>query len=156
VRDVSNEYERISGRKYEPLKKFMIDDAEVAMVAMGSTVGIARIAARKLREEGIKAGVMGFTLFRPTPKAEINETLKDLKTIAVFERHLSLGAVAGPHYMDIISSLDKKDNIKIYDYVYGLGGREITVNMIVNTVKRTVEKAKRNEPMEVEFVGVRE
>jgi pyruvate ferredoxin oxidoreductase alpha subunit len=156
IRKVFEEYEKISGRKYEPLKKFMMEDAEVAIVAMGSTVGIARIAAKKLREEGRKAGVVGFTLFRPTPRAEINEVFKDVKTVAVFERHLSLGAVAGPHYMDIISSLEKKDNVKIYDYVYGLGGRDITAKMIVDTVKRTVKKAEKNEPMEVEFVGVRE
>lgn len=156
IMEVFNEYEKLSGRKYEPLKKFMMDDAEVAIVAMGSTVGTARIAARKLREEGIKAGVVGFTLFRPTPRKEINETLRKVKTIAVLERHLSLGAVAGPHYMDIVCSLDKKDSIKIYDYVYGLGGRDITARMIIDTVRRTIEKAEKNEPMEVEFVGVRE
>jgi len=156
AKEVFGSFEQVSGRKYSPLKNYMTDDAEVLIFAAGSTVGTARLAARKLREEGIKAGVSGVTLLRPFPVPEVMETLSGVKAVAVLERMLSLGSPAGPHYMDLASAVYPQLDVRMYDFVYGLGGRDIDADMIGRAAKTALADAQNKRPNEVRFLGVRE
>jgi pyruvate ferredoxin oxidoreductase alpha subunit len=156
TKDVFADYERMSGRKYSPLKNYMVDDADVLIFAAGSTVGTARQAARKLREEGVKAGVSGVTLLRPFPIPEVIETFSNVKAVAVLERMASLGSPAGPHYMDLASAVYPQLDVRMYDFVYGLGGRDIDWEMIARCAKTTLSDAEHKRPNEVRFLGVRE
>ncbi len=150
------DYEKLSGRKYSPVKNYMTEDADVIIAAMGSTVGTARETARRLRNEGIKAGVMGFTLFRPLPEREIFETVKNAKAVAVLEKFISYGAAAGPHYLDILSSIYGRGHVPLYDFVYGLGGREMTKEMIAHAAKVSLSNAREGVRVGVRFPGVRD
>jgi len=150
------EYSRLSGRSYSPVKNYMTEDADVIIAAMGSTVGTARETARILRKEGLKAGVMGFSLLRPLPAEEIYETVKNAKAVAVLEKFLSYGAVAGPHYLDILSAIYRRAEVPLYDFVYGLGGREMTKEMIAHAAKKSLADAKEGVRVGVRFPGVRD
>lgn len=156
TKDVFADYERMSGRKYSPLKNYMTDDADVIVFAAASTVGTARQAARKLREEGVKAGVSGMTMVRPFPVPEVIETFSNVKAVAVLERMASLGSPAGPHYMDLASAIYPRLDVRMYDFVYGLGGRDIDSGMIARCAKTALSDAEHKRPNEVRFLGVRE
>ena len=69
--EVGREYGRLTGREYGLLEPYRLDDAEVAIVALGSTCGTAKVAADRAREEGIRAGVLKLRSFRPFPGEEI-------------------------------------------------------------------------------------
>jgi pyruvate ferredoxin oxidoreductase alpha subunit len=156
TKEVFGSYEQMSGRKYTPLKNYMTDDAEVLIFAAASTVGTARLAARKLREEGVKAGVSGVTLLRPFPVPEVMETFSNVKAVAVLERMVSLGSPAGPHYMDLASTIYPQLDVRLYDFIYGLGGRDIDWPTIAQTAKTALSDAEHRRPNETRFLGVRE
>ena len=158
VKKVDREFGRLTGRTYDMLHTYGIEDAEAAIVCLGSTAGTARVIAEKMRKEGKKVGVMKVRLYRPFPTEEFKKATKHLKAIAVLDRACSFGAPVGPLCSDVKAVLYESENRpKIFDVIYGLGGRDITptdIEGIFNQVLKTAEIGIVEEP--VTFVGVRE
>mgnify|MGYP001772702164 CR=1 FL=1 len=127
IEAVEREYERISGRKYGPLKKFLTDDAEVIMIMLGSYAGTARAAARALREGGVKAGVLSLQWYRPFPYEELVEAVEGAKALVIMDRSVSYGAPAHPLASDVMVALYRAGLRKrVVSVAYGLGGRWFT------------------------------
>ena len=156
--NVVKEYEKLSGRAYSYLHEFMLDDAETAIVCLGSTAGLVRQVAKKLRNEGKKVGVLKPWLFRPFPSKEIFKALENVKSLAVLDRTLSFGAPFGPLCSDIVATLFSEEKIiPVVNIIYGLGGREITPSEIEEIFNLGLKAAKTGKIEEkVKFVGVRE
>jgi pyruvate ferredoxin oxidoreductase alpha subunit len=126
IEEVSKEYAALTGRKYEYLSPYRMDDAEVALVVIGSTCGTARTVVDDLREQGVKAGMVKVHLFRPFPVAAFVETLKNVKVVGVMDRADSSGAQGGPLFLEVRSALyDLKKRPQVVPIIYGLGGRDI-------------------------------
>jgi len=156
--NVVKEYEKLSGRSYNYLHEFMLEDAETAIVCLGSTAGLVRQIAKKLRNEGKKVGVLKPWLFRPFPSKEIFKALENVKSLAVLDRTLSFGAPFGPLCSDIVATLFNEEKIiPVVNIIYGLGGREITPTEIKEIFNLGLKAAKTGKIEEkVKFVGVRE
>jgi len=158
VKKVGKEFERLTGRTYDVLDFYGVDDAEAAIICLGSTAGTARVIAEKMRKEGEKVGVVKIRLYRPFPTEEFKEVTKHLKAVAVLDRACSFGAPAGPLCSDVKAALYELENRpKIFNIIYGLGGRDITptdIERIFNRALKTAETGIVEEP--VTFVGVRE
>ncbi|WP_407637470.1 thiamine pyrophosphate-dependent enzyme [Calidifontibacillus oryziterrae] len=123
---VAEEYEAISGRKYNVLDTYMMEDAEVALFLLNSAAETAKDAVDTLRAKGIKAGVISPNIIRPFPTADIRNALKNVKALLVGERADSYGA-NGPNLTHEIKSAlqDDKDNKTIVlSRVFGLGGKD--------------------------------
>ncbi len=125
---VFEEFEKKTGRKYNRLEEYMMEDAEVAIVALGTTVETAIYAAEQLRkDEGIKAGVVAPRSFRPFPYNEIREALANVKSVAVLDRSCPMGAM-GALYNEICGAMASTPaNPMVTNYIYGLGGRDFAV-----------------------------
>ena len=150
---VGEEFGKLTGRKYGIFEKYKLDDAELAMVALGSTNGTAQAAIDELRSEGVKAGLLKLRVFRPFPYREIIEALSGVKMLAVFDWSISFGGFGGPLFTEIRSGfLAEKEAPDIINYIYGLGGRDINVSDIKNVFSNL--KAGKFEP--VNYLGVRE
>jgi pyruvate ferredoxin oxidoreductase alpha subunit len=122
--EVGKEYGRLSGREYGLFEPYRLDDAEVAVVALGSTCGTAKVAVDRVREKGIRAGVLKLRSFRPFPGEEIAEALRHVRATAVLDRSVSYGLAGGPVFHEVRSYVGAGD--RLISYVYGLGGRDIT------------------------------
>ncbi len=156
--DVAGEYAALSGREYSLFENYKLDDAETAVVIIGSAAGTAKDAVDELRDEGIKAGLLKIRLFRPFPADEIAAVLKKVKAIAVMDRTESFNSNCGPLGAEISTALyrSKADSLTV-NYVYGLGGRDITVNDFKNIYKDLLnikDTGKVEEPYR--YIGVRE
>ena len=101
IKEVSEEFEKISGRKYEFFEKYKLDDAEMVIVCMNSTAGTTKAAVDELRAQGIKAGLLKVRMFRPFPAEEIAEALKNAKAVAILDKADSLNAAGGALYEDV-------------------------------------------------------
>ncbi len=153
ILEVAGEYEKISGRKYELFSEYRLKDAEVAILALGSTTGTAEAAVDELRKEGIKAGLLKLRVFRPFPAKELVRALKGLKQLAVFDRAISFGAVGGPVFNEVRSAFPLNEPApEIVSCIYGLGGRDINVENIKDVYKQLIS-GKLNH---VNYIGVRE
>jgi pyruvate ferredoxin oxidoreductase alpha subunit len=108
-----------------------MEDAEIAIVVIGSSAGNARHVARALRAKGVKAGVLKVRVFRPFPTEEIRAALNGVKAVAVLDRSESFGAQGGPLYLEVRSALyDAEERIPVVDYIYGLGGSDVRLELI--------------------------
>ena len=158
IKRVFKEFEELTGRKYNLVESYMMEDAEVAIVALGSTVESAIQAANDLREsEGIKAGVVAPRVIRPFPFEEIAEALKNVKAVATLDRSAPGGAL-GMLFNEISSAMYQSDNRPVINnYIYGLGGRDMTqedLKEIYKDIKRNADEGKLVTPLQ-QFSGLR-
>ena len=131
ILQVAEDFERMTGRKYGFFEEYWTDDAEVVIVCMNSTAGTAKATVNRLREQGIKAGLVKVRVFRPFPGEELARALSKAKAIAVLDKSDSLNAVGGALYEDVTSAMYvQKLSIPVINYIYGIGGRDTTVEDI--------------------------
>ena len=108
-----------------------MEDAELAIVAIGSTAGNARHVARELRAQGVRVGVLKVRCFRPFPFADVAEALAGCKAVAVLDRAESFGAEGGPLFLEVRSALyDRAERPAIVNYIYGLGGSDVKLDLL--------------------------
>ena len=133
IEEVSVEFEKLTGRKYNFFEEYKMDDAEYVVVCMNSTAGTAKYTVDQLREKGVKAGLLKVRMFRPFPAEEIAESLSksSIKSVAVLDKSDSLNAAGGALYEDVTSAMYvQKLSIPVVNYIYGIGGRDTTVEDI--------------------------
>ena len=157
ILEVAEEFEKISGRKYGFFEEYMLDDADVAIVIMGSAAGTTKDAIDALRAKGVKAGLLKIRVFRPFPGEEIAEALKNVKAVAVLDRAESFSACGGPVGSEVKAALyDAKSNVTAVNYFYGIGGRDYTVESATSVYEDLIKIADGSmEPEQFKYVGLR-
>jgi pyruvate ferredoxin oxidoreductase alpha subunit len=139
--EVWKEYGDKFGHHYSAVDSFFTEDADIVFVTMGSVSETARTAVTNMRVEGEKAGLVNIRLWRPFPETELKKAIGSAKTVAVVDRMLSPGSQAGPVGLEIRSAYCMETTRpEIYDFVMGLGGRQISRK----TFKRLVTDIKAN------------
>lgn len=158
IADVSKEFEKISGRKYDLFEEYKLKDADIAIVVLNSTAGTAKTVVNSLRDKGIKAGLIKPRVFRPFPYEEFANSIKNVKAVAVMDKADSINAMSGPLYGDITTALYKASvQIPVSNYIYGLGGRDVKVEdieKIFSDLTNIVETG--NYTNKTYYLGVRE
>lgn len=157
IKKIGKEFGNLTGRYYDVIEKYKMDDAEYIIVAMSSTCGTARVVVDELREKGLPVGLLKVRVFRPFPLEEISNALKNAKVIGVLDRSMIPGSFAGPLYHEITSGMYHLDKRPIFQpYVYGLGGRDITIEHIKKVFEELQEIEKIGKPKGLIYIGVRE
>lgn len=141
-KEISEKYEKVSGRKINMIDTYMVEDAETVIIAIGSTAETIEEVVDRRRKNGEKVGVIAIRMFRPFPEEEIISALKNVKNIAVMDKVMDYSLNGGPLYKEIISAIydireknkdrdkEKDKNIIVSNYIYGIGGRDIGVDDI--------------------------
>ena len=157
IKEVSEEFAEWTGRKYEFFEKYKLDDAEIALVCMNSTAGTTKTVVDRLREQGIKAGLLKIRMYRPFPAEEIAEVLSHLKAVAVLDKADSLNAAGGALFEDVTSAMYvNKKQVPMVNYVYGIGGRDTTEKQLESVYTDLSEIAKTGEIGEpYRYLGLR-
>ena len=146
ILDVASDFEKMTGRKYGFFEEYKTEDAELVIVCMNSTAGTAKYTADKLREQGVKAGVLKIRVFRPFPAEEVAKALSKAKAIAVLDKADSLNAAGGALFEDVTSGMFvNKIQVPTINYVYGIGGRDTTSKDIESVYNDLSEIAKTGE-----------
>ncbi|MGE5415371.1 MAG: pyruvate ferredoxin oxidoreductase [Acidobacteriota bacterium] len=128
ILEVAADFEKVSGRKYGLFEEYRMEDAELALVLIGSTAGTAKAAIDQLRENGVKAGLVKVRVFRPFPGEELARVLANTKAIAIMDKCEGFSANGGPLFAETRSALyDLKERPYMVNIVYGLGGRDVKV-----------------------------
>ncbi len=158
VLDVAKEYKTISGREYGLFEEYKMEDAEEAVVIIGSAAGTTKDAVDELRAQGKKAGLIKIRLFRPFPGSEIAEALKNVKAVALMDRTESYNDCSGPIGSEVTTALYRaKSDCLAVNYVYGLGGRDVKVEDMIGIYSELEKIAEAGEVTEpYRYMGVRE
>ncbi len=158
IEEVGKEYAALSGRAQPVVETYGMEDAEVAVVALSGIGGTATWTAMKLREQGLKVGVVRPRVYRPFPGTQIVEALKGVKAVAVVEKATAPGASAGPIFEDLAAAMWEMENRpKMVNYSTGLGGRDTSSTQFTAVFERLLGIAKGG-PVgpRVSYIGVRE
>lgn len=158
ILEVGKEFGKAFGKDYEMVEKFMMDDAELAVVVIGSSAGTGKAAVQMLRSQGVKAGLIKIRVFRPFPKEELAEALSGVKAVAAMDKSEGMSGCGGPVFAETRSALyDSESRPLMIDYVYGLGGRDVTVQTFEEIFEELGKIAETGEPGEIyRHIGVRE
>jgi len=146
ILEVAKDFEKMTGRKYGLFEEYKLEDAEIAVVCMNSTAGTTKEVVDSLREKGIKAGMLKVRVFRPFPAEEIANALKNVKAVAVLDKADSKNGCGGALFEDVTSGMYvNKNNVPTVNYVYGIGGRDVTAKDIETVYVDLEEIAKSGE-----------
>jgi pyruvate ferredoxin oxidoreductase alpha subunit len=116
------------GRYYPIVDEYKMDDAEVAILCLGSTGGTAKVAVENLRAKGKKVGVIRPRVYRPFPKDQLLKALAKVKAVAILDRAETMSGQGGHLFNEVRAILyDAKPHPLLKNYVYGLGGRDISI-----------------------------
>jgi len=141
------EFGELFGRSYASLLwEHRMQDAEIAIVAMGSLALEAVVAADALREQGTKAGVLGLRVFRPFPGRDIAEALRRCRLAVVFDKNVSYGN-EGATCNEIKAALyGSGASTAVSNFIVGLGGRDVKARDLGDAVKRSLSSLDKGAP----------
>lgn len=153
IYQVAEAFEEMTGRHYGMIEEYQMEDAEYAVVLIGSSAGTAKEACNMLREQGHKVGVVKVRVFRPFPWEELQKALAGRKAVAVMDKCEGFSACGGPLFAETRSALyDCPARPRMVSFVYGLGGRDVTTD----TFRAIYEDLAKGENDQVyRHVGVR-
>lgn len=157
IKETDKEYEKRFGRSYGGLvENYKCDDAEAIMVTLGSVTGTARIVVDDLRAKGYKVGLLKLRCLRPFPRNEIAKILENAKAVGVLEKDISFG-YEGAVFTEVNSALSSLNNKpKTYNFVAGLGGRNISKNDIKEAFEKIMDySTDKEQSNNVEFMKLR-
>jgi pyruvate ferredoxin oxidoreductase alpha subunit len=154
---VADEFKQISGREYSAVSTFNVEDAEAAVICLGSIAGTARTVATRLRQQGKRVGVIKIWQYRPFPTSEVAKLLSNVKSVGVIDRAVSFGAPYGALCSDIASTKELTGiQTKMFNVICGLGGRDVKPADLEDVFETALRQA-RGEPVgnPISYVGVR-
>ena len=149
LQEAMDEFYRLTGRRYSFVEGHQLEDAEYAIVSLGSTSETAAVTLNHIRSEGKKAGSLNITSFRPFPGPQIVEALKNVKAFAVIERMDNPLGVSNPLTAEIEAAFAKAmmgtegypkiDRVPvIFSGVAGLGSRDVTPGQMVAVIDNMI------------------
>jgi len=157
IEEIANEFKEIYGRYYGGLiDDYVLDDAEIVIMAMGSVIGTIKDTIDELRGDGESVGLLKVRSFRPFPKEAIRKALKNAKIVITLDKNISVGKNEGALCTEVKACLHNTDNrVPVIGFMLGHGGRDIPLKMI----KKIINKAKLVEKgifVESEYADLRE
>lgn len=159
IEEAFSAFKTLTNREHKVVETYDMDDAEVAIFALGTTAESARVAAKTARKNGIKAGVVSVKVFRPFPYALVGEALKHTKAVGIMDKSLPAGAM-GALFNEVGAALYQVPDSAhpvLSNYIYGLGERDITQVDLVEIFKELDANAKAGKlthPTQ-QFIGLR-
>lgn len=159
IERVFGEFAKLTGRSYRAVEEYNMDDAEVAIVALGTAVESARFAAKEVRKQGIKAGVIALRVLRPIPFAMFGKALAKCKAVAFLDRSSPAGAM-GMLFNEGVAALYQAQGAHktlVSNYIYGLGGRDLKQSDLIavyQTLHKDAQSGKLSAPTQ-QFIGLR-
>ncbi len=151
------EFARLTGRKYNPVETYYMEDAEVALLIMGSLAETAMNAVDYLREKGKRVGLLRFRLWRPFPQREFIKAIGKVKALGVVDRAVSHCSTGGPVGIEVRSALYQSNKRpRVVNFIAGLSGRDVTVEDFVEMFERTYQALKEKPKAAYEIYGVKE
>lgn len=159
IRQVFDEFGKIIDKEYDFFEGYMLEDAEKVIFCSNSSAGSTKVIIDELRAKGEKVGLLKMRVFRPWLNEQVVEKLKNAKAVAVLDRAASFGALGGPLFNEVRSSFhetEKGSKPIIINYIFGLGGRELDLELIRKVFSELEEAKNGNTGDLVRYLGVRD
>ncbi len=156
VKEAFTELEKTVGRKYNVVESYRADDAEVALVLLGSLAETAMTACDRLRSKGLKVGIVRPRLWRPFPDAEFIDAVKHIPVLGACDRSYTFGASHHPVAQEVKAVLYGMERRPLLnEYLIGIGGRDMRVEEFEQMFMQLLETNNSGKVLPIQYVGVR-
>lgn len=141
IAEINEEFDKLFGRNYGGMiDTYRMEDAEAALITMGTVTSTSREVVDELRRAGKKVGIVKLRFFRPFPSEELRKLLSGVSAVGVFDRSISYHG-GGPAYNEVRSALSGT-TVPIVNHLAGLGGRDVTREQIIKMFEITLGAAR--------------
>ncbi len=156
IPEAFKEFGEKTGRYYDQVEQYKMEDAETALVTMGALSGTTKFVVDRLRKAGEKVGMLKVKTYRPFPAVDLAKALKDVDAIGVIDRDLTFGSPGAALYTDVKTSLyDYKDRPQVFGFIAGIGGRDVHVEDYEYIYKQVLKNKGAEKVVPVEWIGLR-
>jgi pyruvate ferredoxin oxidoreductase alpha subunit len=157
ILEVWDEWAKLTGRSYQPIESYRMEDAEIAILAAGAICEVTEEAIDEMRRQGKRVGLLRLRLWRPFPFDELRQAVAGVKSILVIDRALSFGGPGGPIFSEIRSALyDRPKAPDVMGFIAGLGGRDVPPEHIMEMVEIGTAKRGKKKREDFYMIGIRE
>jgi 2-oxoisovalerate ferredoxin oxidoreductase alpha subunit len=147
--ETGEEFGKMFGRSYGLTEAYRCDDAECILITYGTIAGTAKVAADRMREKGIRAGILKIRYFRPFPSEEIRKVCSNVKALGVVDRSVSFGH-EGPFFSETKAAL-YGTSLPMTGFIAGLGGRDVSVK----DIEDMVQHMRTEKPKDLIWIGLK-
>jgi pyruvate/2-oxoacid:ferredoxin oxidoreductase alpha subunit len=145
AKKVDDEFRSQFGRGYGAIERYGEERAEVLLMTSGTVTSTSRFVLQKLVQKEVSVAGIKIKRFRPFPSEEIYEAIKGVKKLAIIDRNLSAG-VGGIFAQELRASLySREERPEVFGFISGLGGRDITPDLIEEAIEYTLEHPRPEE-----------
>jgi len=154
IKEVDEAFAEKFGRSYGGLfEPYHMEDADFALVSLGTATSTARAVVDELREKGKRAGLIKLRFMRPFPEKELLDAVSHLKALGVFDRSIGFNSY-GPVFTEVRSALHALE-LPITDHIGGLGGRDLTTEEM-REIFAVIERSSKGKKVKaVNWYGLR-
>ncbi|MDR2239512.1 MAG: phenylglyoxylate dehydrogenase [Zoogloeaceae bacterium] len=155
IEQAHEDWARVVGRRHAPLlESYRMEDAETALVTLGSMSGAGKDAVDAARERGERVGLIKIKTYRPFPVQAVARALAGVKAIGVVDRSVSFGWDCGPLYQDVIGALQfTARHPAAMSFIGGLAGADITTDHFERVIERIRALAKDGQAGETVWLN---
>jgi len=161
ITEAYEDFEAKFERGGEPfIERYMMDDAEIVLVGMGTLAMPVKVAVRKMREQGKKVGFVRIRWFRPFPTPELQDALGGVHAVGVIDRDYGFGSAfhSGVLANELRAALyPLETRPSVVSFVAGLGGREVSIDNVIEIAGMTFDAASDGvDDQDTHWIGLRE
>jgi len=152
IKEVDDEFYQYFGRRYGLIEEYKTEGTDIRVVTAGDITGTTRVIVDELQKNGYPVGLVKIRVFRPFPDEDVVNALKGAKKVLVLDRNISFGH-SGIFFQEVKSALyNRAEYIPMWGFVTGLGGRDVTPEMIEAAIRYVME---HDEPRDLLWLGVK-
>jgi pyruvate ferredoxin oxidoreductase alpha subunit len=147
----------MTGRYYQPIETYKVEDAETLVLTMGSIGETASVAIDQMREQGRSVGLVKIRLWRPFPFEALKQATLHAKNLVVIDRCVSVGGPGGPVASEVKAAIyGEPSRPSVYNFVAGISGRDVAPFDFIKMVDKAEIEIEEGNKEGFEIYGVRE
>lgn len=129
------------------IETYATEDAETILIASGTVATTAREVVGRRRAAGEKLGLVTMRMFRPFPEALLRQACASATRVGVLDRDYAAG-IGGVWWQDTRAAFQgHRDDLVIQDYLVGIGGGDVTPEIVDGLIDDLGERAEAGPPV---------
>jgi pyruvate/2-oxoacid:ferredoxin oxidoreductase alpha subunit len=139
--ETSAEFQGHFDRLHPTVETYRTEDADACIIGIGTSTGAMRLAADRLREEGLRIGCIRLSMIRPFPRERFQRAIANVKHLIIIDRDVSFGS-EGIVAQEVKAGLfEHRGDVKLTGFIAGVGGNDVSVETIVPLVRQAISGA---------------
>lgn len=141
------EFEAVFGRRPDgSLAAWPVEESDTVLIACNTMARTLRNVVRGRRSRGESVGMIRLKMFRPFPRRALQEAIPSARRVGVLDRNHGPGS-GGIFWQEIAATMRGRPATVVQDYIVGLGGGDVTPEVIDGIIDDLAARTESDEPI---------